>query len=101
MNLGEDVRIFVFHIINSFKSSGPTNWAKNVKNAMRISYKLHVRHVSPISHPWVILGIFFLHISVNPKVTVCHAVTFNISSNAYVDIWDRLNNFCFHVYAQK
>ena len=22
-------------------------------------------------------------------------------SNAYVDRWDMLNNFCFHVYAQK
>ena len=22
-------------------------------------------------------------------------------SNAYVDPWDMLNNFCFHVYAQK
>ena len=24
-----------------------------------------------------------------------------LMSNAYVDPWDMLNNFCFHVYAQK
>ena len=43
---------------------------------------------------------------VSSKVTVCHIVTCAIShvtchmSNAYVDSWDMLNNFCFHVYAQ-
>ena len=33
-------------------------------------------------------------------MAVCHAVTCHMS-NAYVDPWDMLNIFCFHVYAQK
>ena len=43
---------------------------------------------------------------VSSKVIVCHAI-YHMShmtchmSNAYVDPWDMLNNFCFHVYAQK
>ena len=48
------------------------------------------------------------------KVSICDYVTCHIShvtchiahvtchmSNAYVDPWDMLNNFCFHVYTQK
>ena len=48
------------------------------------------------------------------KVSICNYVTCHIlhvtchiahvtchMSNAYVDPWDMLNNFCFHVYAQK
>ena len=48
------------------------------------------------------------------KVSICNYVTCHIShvtchiahvtchmSNAYVDSWDMLNNFCFDVYAQK
>ena len=41
------------------------------------------------------------------KVSICNYVTCDIlhvkchMSNAYVDPWDMLNNFCFHVYAQK
>ena len=48
------------------------------------------------------------------KVSICNYVTCHIShvtchiahvtchmSNAYVDPWDMLNNFCFHVCAQK
>ena len=41
------------------------------------------------------------------KVSICNYVTCHMShvtclmSNAYVDPWDMLNNFCFHVYAQK
>ena len=49
---------------------------------------------------------------VSSKVIDCHAIyhmshfTFHTSHvicqiNAYVDPWDMLNNFCFHVYAQK
>ena len=40
------------------------------------------------------------------KVSICNYVTCHMShvtclmSNAYVDPWDMLNNFCFHVYAQ-
>ena len=30
----------------------------------------------------------------------CHMCTCHMS-NAYVDSWDMLNNFCFHLYAQK
>ena len=32
--------------------------------------------------------------SQSPKMTVCHAITL---SNAFVDPWYMLNNFCFHV----
>ena len=41
-----------------------------------------------------------------PAVTVSVMVTVSLSmsvqmSNAYVDPWEMLNNYCFHVYAQK
>ena len=41
------------------------------------------------------------------KVSICNYVTFHITqvtchmSNAYVDSWHMLNNFCFDVFAQK
>ena len=41
------------------------------------------------------------------KVSICNYVTCHMSnvtclmSNGYVDPWDMLNNFCFHVYIQK
>ena len=49
---------------------------------------------------------------VSSKVGICNYVTCHMShvtcdmctchmSNAYVDRWDMLNNFCFHLYAQK
>ena len=34
------------------------------------------------------------------KVSICNHVACYMS-NAYVDPWDMLKNFCFHVYAQK
>ena len=43
---------------------------------------------------------------VSSKVSICNYVTCRMShvtclmSNAYVDPWDMLNNFCFHVYAE-
>ena len=43
---------------------------------------------------------------VSSKVSICNYVACRMShvtchmSNAYVDRWDMLNNFCFHVYAQ-
>ena len=43
---------------------------------------------------------------VSSKVSICNYVTCHMShvtchmSNAYVDPWAMLNNFCFHVYAQ-
>ena len=42
---------------------------------------------------------------VSSKVSICNYVTCRMShvtchmSNAYVDHWDMLNNFCFHLYA--
>ena len=44
---------------------------------------------------------------VSSKVSICNYVTCRMSyvtfhmSNAYVDRWDMLNYFCFHVYAQN
>ena len=42
---------------------------------------------------------------VSSKVSICNYVTIShvtcLMSNAYVDPWDMLNNFCFHVYDQK
>ena len=35
------------------------------------------------------------HVACRMSHVKCHM------SNAYVDRWDMLNNFCFHVYAQK
>ena len=47
---------------------------------------------------------FAFHMSfvIMPHVTLSHIehVTCHMS-NAYVDLWDMLNNFCFHVSAQK
>ena len=43
---------------------------------------------------------------VSSKVSICNYVTCHIThvkchmSNAYVDPWDMLNNFCFHLYGQ-
>ena len=42
----------------------------------------------------------FLFSCLCSKVSICNYVTCHMS-NAYVDPWDMLNNFCFHVYAQK
>ena len=76
----------------------------------------HMSHsVCPISYviyayvdPWDMLNSEQLLFScVSSKVSICNYVTCRMShvtchmSNAYVDRWDMLINFCFHVYAQK
>ena len=72
---------------------------KTVENLFRYS----VSQVIGV-HCIVQLGSFLTE-CVSSKVTVTvmlSHVTFHCHmSNAYVDTWDMLNNFCFHVYAQK
>ena len=43
----------------------------------------------------VSVSLSFLKLSICISHVTCHM------SNAYVDPWEMLNNFCFHVYAQK
>ena len=35
------------------------------------------------------------------SLVTCQIPILTYMSNAYADPWDMLNNFCFHVYAQK
>ena len=39
-------------------------------------------------------------VTVTLSLTVSVALSVSVSLSVTVDPWDRLNNFCFHVYAQ-
>ena len=40
------------------------------------------------------------HVTCHMSHVICH-MSYVMSCHVYVDRWDMLNNFCFHVYAQK